>query len=301
MIKLTDHITLLQAPGYEYPFSNCLLIEDDGLYLVDSAMREQYYELLKEQPIQLIIGSHGHADHAYRNSQFPQAQVLMHEADHPMLESRDGYLNAMGIKLFEEYLQPPLRVDQVGYRFRPADGALSDSQVLTLGSTEVQVIHLPGHTPGHCGFLFPAEGILFTADIDLSRLGPWYANVISDIDDFLNSIQRVIDLRPEMIIPGHGRAPITKDIESRLIQFRDIIYQREERIIQAMYRRKRTLLEIATGFPVHGTELDPRLLVFELVMVYNHLRRLQGLGRIVQDGDRYYLTGGLRPSNLYLG
>lgn len=36
-------------------------------------------------------------------------------------------------------------------------------------------------------------------------------------------------------------------------------------------------------------------------MVYNHLGRLMEMGKVEQEGNRYFLVCGIRPSNLHLG
>ncbi|MFO7299216.1 MAG: MBL fold metallo-hydrolase [Actinomycetes bacterium] len=47
----------------------------------------------------------------------------------------------------------------------PADlGRLSHGQTFELAGTRVEVVHTPGHTPGHCCFHLPEEGVLFSGD-----------------------------------------------------------------------------------------------------------------------------------------
>lgn len=41
---------------------------------------------------------------------------------------------------------------------------LGDGQVLALAGLDLEVVHTPGHTPGHCCFLVRAEGVLFSGD-----------------------------------------------------------------------------------------------------------------------------------------
>jgi hydroxyacylglutathione hydrolase len=41
---------------------------------------------------------------------------------------------------------------------------LADGQQLTLAGLDIEVIHTPGHTPGHCCFQLADEGVLFSGD-----------------------------------------------------------------------------------------------------------------------------------------
>jgi len=303
MKKLFSHITLLELPHFLYPYCNCLWIEDEINCLVDSSPTDKERAHLKGKNVQLIINSHGHIDHNRSNYLYPEARVLLHESNHYLVESEEGYLKAFGFdRLLDEYGQR-MYLEGPGYRPRPADGTIEDGQVISFGATSLEVIHLPGHIYGHCGFLFPREGFVFTADIDPNRFGPWYGNLSSDIDDFINSINRLIKLQPEMLISGHGLKPIISGIKSSLIRFRDIMFQREEEIVKLLYRGKHTVAEIAAEMPIYKRFLEPQRIfyLYECIMDWKHLQRLERLGRVQRQGDRYFLNHGIRPSNLNLG
>src|SRR3954468_23352660 len=89
-----------------------------------------------------VIGlwlTHGHidhiADHAVVTSRFPNAKVLIHPLDQRKLQHpRSIY---------------PLPFETPG---RSADGHLADGEQLRIGSIVVDVIHTPGHSPGHVMF-----------------------------------------------------------------------------------------------------------------------------------------------------
>ena len=100
MIKIDKHITLLDFPGFQYPHCNCLWIEDDINCLIDSSPGEADLSYLKTRAVDLIINSHGHVDHYLYNDHFPNSKILMHQADHAMVQSADGYLEEFGVKTF---------------------------------------------------------------------------------------------------------------------------------------------------------------------------------------------------------
>jgi glyoxylase-like metal-dependent hydrolase (beta-lactamase superfamily II) len=85
---------------------------------------------------------------------------------------------------------------------------LADGQILDLTGLEIAVLHTPGHTPGHCCFHVPAEGVLFSGD-------QLFAGSIGrtdlpggDFDTLLRSMEeKVAPLDPEThVLPGHGPA-----------------------------------------------------------------------------------------------
>ena len=42
--------------------------------------------------------------------------------------------------------------------------SLHDGQGLSLAGIDLEVLHTPGHTPGHCCFLIRQQGVLFSGD-----------------------------------------------------------------------------------------------------------------------------------------
>ncbi len=52
-----------------------------------------------------------------------------------------------------------------GLEHMPEFSFLKDGQIFDLGDRKVEVLHTPGHTAGHCSFLYDRERILFSGDI----------------------------------------------------------------------------------------------------------------------------------------
>ena len=300
MRRLSENVWLVNPPNRNFPYSTSIFIQDEVNGLIDSATSETDFEFLKNQGINLLLGSHGHVDHALRNSEYPDAQLLLNEKDHGYVASRDSFLRMLGSDLFGAENFDNMKIDRMGYRFRPADESHFDGQKMNFGRTEVEVIHLPGHTPGHSGFAFPREGFIFTADIDLEPFGPWYGNMKSSVDEFLESLERLRRLGPDFIITGHAPEPFTSGIPKLLDDFRDMIFRREKEIIRLLRKGKNTIMEIADEQPIFQGH-PKRIIVFEWMMVRHHLKRLMRLGKVEKDGERFYLVDGVRLSNLNLG
>jgi len=298
--KLSRHVSLLEVPEYTFPYCNTILIEDDACCLIDTAVTDDAFQYLRGKHIDLIVSTHYHVDHNLHNNHFPQAKIMVHEADFPYLGSRERFISTLGSQYVGEDLSRYLKVDQLGYEFREPDETMSDGTIIDLGHTRLEVLHLPGHTAGHCGFLFPDLGLVFSSDIDLDRFGPWYGNAACNLNDFIDSVDRVINLKPEMLITSHASGPITSNIQARLTRYRDEFYHREKEVINALYRGKHTLWEIVDENIIYRKFHEPQMRYFEWFMIRQHVLRLIGLGKVFADNDRYYLYDGVRPSNLNL-
>lgn len=149
-----------------------------------------------------IVGlwlTHGHidhiADHAVVTSHSPGAKVLIHQMD-------------------ERKLQDPNSMYPLPFQTaaRKADGYLTDGQTLFIGRNEVQVIHTPGHSPGHVAFYIPSEKILIGGDLIL--MGAVGRTDFPDCSfkDLQASLRRVMRLPGDTnLLPGHGQASLLSE------------------------------------------------------------------------------------------
>ncbi|HPF21070.1 MAG TPA: MBL fold metallo-hydrolase [Syntrophomonas sp.] len=302
MFNINQHIAVVEFHGFEYPHCNCLLVRDDINCLLDNSPGRADLENLCRQPVDIIVNSHGHIDHYLCNQYFPSSRVYMHPADQAIAQSAEKYLQAFGLTtLTHNPVLQQLYLKAVKNRTAIMDEDISEGQKLNCGATKIEVLHLPGHSPGHCGFLFPDQGFIFTADIDVSNFGPWYANLNSSIIDYVQSINRVIDLKPDFIISGHGQAMIKDGLMKKLTDYRDIIFARQERIVELLFRGYHRLPDLARQCPIYIKFPRPREIfyIYEQVMILAHLRYMEEIGQVIRDGDQYYLKDGIRHSKSY--
>jgi glyoxylase-like metal-dependent hydrolase (beta-lactamase superfamily II) len=93
------------------------------------------------------------------------------------------------------------------FRYQPAtiDEFLSDGQELPFWGG-LRVIHLPGHTIGHCGFYSAKHDVLFTGDMFASYFfnvhrPPAILNSVPE--HFPTSAEKILRLNPRWIVPSH--------------------------------------------------------------------------------------------------
>ena len=70
----------------------------------------------------------------------------------------------------------------------------------------LHVVHLPGHTAGHCGFWSEKHQLLFCGDLVAiwrwwTQFPPFYLN--TDSRKLRASLQRALELRPRLVVPNH--------------------------------------------------------------------------------------------------
>ncbi|HET6252079.1 MAG TPA: MBL fold metallo-hydrolase [Tepidisphaeraceae bacterium] len=187
--------------------TNSYLIADEstGLAVIFDAPNSTVKPLLDEAKKNGwdVIGlwlTHGHfdhiADHAEVIAAFPQAKVLIHRLDEPMLR-----------RPISSFFSLPFTIQP-----RAADAFLDDGQELQIGSLRVNVIHTPGHAPGHVMFYFPDKKILIGGDLIIMGAIGRTDLPGSDARQINPSIRRVLQLPLDTtLLPGHGEASTLSD------------------------------------------------------------------------------------------
>ena len=159
---------------------------------------------LTPQSIKAILLTHGHLDHAGNLAwlkEWTGARVYAHAEEVRHLAGTYPYagvarwcgrLEAAGRFLFR-------------YRAAAIDEFLTDGQELPFWGG-LRVIHLPGHTAGHCGFYSAKHDLLFSGDMFASYFfnvhkPPAILNSVPE--DFPGSVEKVRRLNPRWIVPCH--------------------------------------------------------------------------------------------------
>lgn len=92
---------------------------------------------------------------------------------------------------------------------------LADGDIIDLGGRVIQILHTPGHSPGHMCFWEPERGYLYSGD--LAYQGTLFANYPStDPEAYLNSLERVSQLPAKRVFPGHHGLDIRPEILHRM-------------------------------------------------------------------------------------
>ncbi len=124
-----------------------------------------------------VLITHADVDHMGGNAAIkraaPRARLVAHAADQPWIESRErilreryGWYAAHGLD-YEPAVQAWLR-DNLGPD-EPLDATVDAGEWLDLGGQRLQVLRLPGHTPGHTGLWEPETRTALISDAVLER------------------------------------------------------------------------------------------------------------------------------------
>jgi glyoxylase-like metal-dependent hydrolase (beta-lactamase superfamily II) len=184
---------------------NASVMIDAGLVGEPFLIRRLVRKLkLAPTSINAVLLTHGHLDHTGNLAwlkHWTGARVYAHteEARHvagtyPYTGTAKwcGRLEAVGRQLLR-------------YRAVAIDTFITDGQELPFWGG-LRVVHLPGHTLGHCGFYSARHDLLFSGDLFASYFctahrPPAILNSAPEL--IAASLKKVRDLKPRLLLPNH--------------------------------------------------------------------------------------------------
>lgn len=196
------------------------LIDDrDGLTLIDTSSHGAADGILRgiaslgrrAEDLRLIVGTHYHLDHTGNVNSLRErsgAPFAVYEEEAPYVDGRLPWRPLRGA------LAAAIGDGQDRHYALRVDRELRDGETLPAAGG-LQVLHAPGHTPGHIALYGRERGALFAGDAFMNVFGLQLPPSMSshDMDQARRSIRRLCDLDFEIALPGHGRPVLSRASE----------------------------------------------------------------------------------------
>ncbi len=174
---------------------------------------------------------------------------------------------------------------------------LADGDVVRVGTMSLTALHTPGHAPDHLAYWLAEDRVLFTGDLVLGRGSSMVTYPEGDVAAYLRSLDRVAELRPRMLFPGHWD-PVM-EAEAKVAEYREHRLARERQVLAELDAAgpgtAEELTERVYGAELAGSEAREQLLRGAEMTLRAHLRKLVDEGRVVDRGGRFGRGGAPVP------
>lgn len=103
--------------------------------------------------VKQLLQTHTHLDHVFGSAFVKRkfgVKMLMHKNEIPVLDNVESRCQMWGVK---------------GYEPVEADGFIDEGDVIKFGNSELEILFVPGHAPGHLAFVNHAQKFVIGGDV----------------------------------------------------------------------------------------------------------------------------------------
>jgi len=244
VIKINEAISMVQGFGNTF-----MVTTEEGNVIIDTSIAlhaGKHHQLLTAEnkgAIKYIILTHAHGDHTGGVPLWKQAgtQIIAQKNHVEFVHYQTRLAGFYGKRNAAQFglSVPPQRAWAGNYGGKIEPTILFDDKYeFTLGGIKFEVYRTPGETYDHLTVWIPKYKAAFTGDnyyesfpniYTLRGTQPRWAL------DYVSSLNKVLELKPEIALPSHGR-PINgnPEIARRLTRYRDAIQYVHDAVVTGM-------------------------------------------------------------------
>lgn len=221
----------------------------------EEAFMQELFSIIDTLKPEVMFLTHHHPDHHERAPQIARKYRL------PILLSQDTYQRILKRWGADYFAGIELRIVKEG-----------DVVTQWLGEP-VRVIEMPGHDEGQLGLAPASMRWCLVSDLFQGVGTVVIAAPEGNMSRYFNSLQKVIDLRPQVVIPSHGIPMGSAHRLSMVLQHRKM---REEQVLQ-MFKEGKSKQDMLDEIYV---DVDKRLVPLAMKNIEAHLEKLRQENRL---------------------
>lgn len=182
-----------------------------------------FLEGLGRGSIRYLINTHWHGDHTYGAFLFEGVQLVGHQLCADALPE-------LGASVLEESQETSPELEEVELRVPDITFDQGD-MLLHLGGKSLQMVLTPGHTHDSTVVYVKEDKVLLAADTVMPL--PYF--VWGSREDFIESLERVLEFNMDSIVQGHGEVLLRGEIQATIqssIRYLEVLYNKVMRVVE---------------------------------------------------------------------
>ncbi len=315
LTEISNGVLLFVPPpdriaGWRRSGNVIILNKSHDLYIIDSggpSVRNQLLTIINSLlsnngKLVHCIHTHGHIDHmagAKKLQKAFNADIWASEKAIPFVESQAPIDIEMEreslIVAFRELFTAPLwLVKAAMWIALGRTHSISSVKLLdkssNIGETGFHPVELPGHHHGHIGFYNEDESVLIAGDLidPRHKMKPILTAPSSDFEGMKKSLEKVIHIAPEILLPGHGEPILGEEtIQIAILKAQETMQAAHDKVIEVLETESSTLPKLSNFLLRMG--LGPGD-VFRRMFIHSILRHLVDIGRVSKQQSSWRKT-----------
>lgn len=227
--RVSDDIFVFTSDLYAQVTASAVVTKE-GIIVVDTLpfpeetrMMIEYLKGLGRGEMRYLINTHWHGDHTHGNYLFEGVQLIGHQRCAEALLELGPQGLAESKEASPELEEVELRVPDITFD--------QGEMLIHLGEKSLQMVLTPGHTPDSTVVYIKEDRVLLAADTVM----PLPHFVWGSRDDFMISLQNVLEFNMDSIVQGHGEVLLRGEIREAIqssIRYLNAIHKRVKRVIE---------------------------------------------------------------------
>jgi uncharacterized sulfatase len=185
-----------------------LIATEVGNFVIDTSMFPSMardiriqVEKIKTGKLSAAIWTHYHGDHSLGSQAFREAPIYAHES------AAHNFTTQYTNENLKEILanQPEERRQLMGgLEITPPTKTFDVSPYMLDENNSIILYQVGGHTDGSTLIHYKEENAIFAGDDLFANIYPWGGDPTASPYDWVNAMDKILEINPKLIIPGHG-------------------------------------------------------------------------------------------------